>query len=204
MIAAVFGAEKVARHLLPPAAPGHRIAVSLSTTYYPIAWPSPELATLTVHLGESWLELPVRPARAKDAGLAAFGPPITAQQTPHTYHPVEDAPLRRVTRDLLSGKMCVTFPRWTYSKTMPDIGQTQTATGIISHEIVDGDPCSAVTLTDYRVSMQFPQTTIHHHSTGRMSCTATHFRIEMSLEIHEADTLIFQRTWDKEIARDMV
>ena len=43
--------------------PGHRIAVSISTTYWPIAWPSPELATLTVHLGDSVLSLPVRPER---------------------------------------------------------------------------------------------------------------------------------------------
>ena len=100
--------------------------------------------------------------------------------------------------------MTVDFPRWTYAKTMPDIGQTQTATGIIRHEITDGDPLSAVTLTDYHVTMQFPGHTIHHHSTGRMSCTATHFRIEQSLKIHEADTLIFERQWDEEIARDMV
>ena len=188
-------------HAFPP---GHRIAVSISTTYYPIAWPSPELATLTVHLGESRLDLPIRPPRPEDANLHAFGPAIRAPQTPHTYHPVENPPLRRVTRDLLSGKMTVDFPRWTYSKTMPDIGQTQTATGIISHEITDGAPCSAVTLTDYKVTMQFPETTIHHHSTGRMSCTATHFRVEMTLKIHEAGTLIFERQWDEEIARDMV
>ncbi|MDZ4312836.1 MAG: CocE/NonD family hydrolase [Cypionkella sp.] len=188
-------------HAFPP---GHRIAVSISTTYYPIAWPSPDLATLNIHLGESWLDLPVRPSRPEDASLPAFAPPIRAPQTPHTYHPVENPPLRRVSRDLLSGKMTVDFPRWTYSKTMPDIGQTQTATGIISHEIIDGDPLSAVTTTDYRVTMQFPQTTIHHHSTGRMSCTATHFRVEQTLKIHEAETLIFERQWDEEIARDMV
>jgi hypothetical protein len=37
-----------------------------------------------------------------------------------------------------------------------------------------------------------------------MSCTATHFRVEQTLKIHEADTLIFERNWDEEIARDMV
>lgn len=188
-------------HAFPP---GHRIAVSLSTTYYPIAWPSPELATLTVHLGESWLELPIRPARAEDANLPAFAAPIRAEHTPQTYHPVENLPVRRVTRDLLSGKMIVDFPRYNYSKTLPDIGQTQTSFGMVRHEITDGDPCSAVTLTEFRTTMQFPENTIHHHSTGRLSCNATHFRVEMSLKIHEADTLIFERTWDEEIARDMV
>ena len=188
-------------HAFPP---GHRIAVSISTTYYPIAWPSPELATLAIQLGESWLELPVRPIRAADANLPAFAPPIRAEQTPHTYHPVENPPLRRVTRDMLTGKMTVEFPRYNYSRTLPDIGQTQTSSGMVSHDITDGDPCSAVTRTEFGATMQFPDITIHHHSTGRLSCTATHFRVEMALKIHEADTLIFERTWDEEIARDMV
>ncbi len=44
---------------------GHRIAVSISTVYWPIAWPSPELATLTITAGKSFLELPVRPKSPK-------------------------------------------------------------------------------------------------------------------------------------------
>jgi uncharacterized protein len=183
---------------------GHRIAVSLSTAYWPIAWPSPELATLTVQLGDSWLELPVRPPRAEDADLPAFGPPISAPQTPSTYHDVADAPMRRITRDLLSGKMVVDFPRWTYSKTMPDIGQTQSSVGLVRYEITNGDPNSAAMTTDYRAETAFPDVTVHHHSTGRLSCTATHFRVQITLDIHEGTTQIFHRTWDEEIARDMV
>ena len=183
---------------------GHRIAVSISTTYWPIAWPSPELATLTVVLGDSWLALPVRPLRADDAELPTFGPAVSAPQTPATHHPVENPPTRRITRDLLTGRMTVDFPRWTYSKTMPDIAQTQSSVGLVRYEITDGDPTSAAMTTDYRVQMDFPSVTIRHHSTGRLSSTATHFRVEMTLLIHEGEHLIFQRSWDEEIARDMV
>ena len=183
---------------------GHRIAVSVSSTYWPIAWPSAELATLTVQLGESWLELPVRPSRPEDANLPDFGPVEAAPQTPYTYHAVADAPQRRVTRDLLSGKMVVDFPRWTYSKTMPDIGQTQASVGLVRYEITDGDPVSAAMTTDYQLTTTFPEATIHHHSTGRLSCTATHFRVQQTLAVHDGDTLIFKREWDEEIARDMV
>ncbi|NTT85334.1 CocE/NonD family hydrolase [Tabrizicola sp. SY72] len=188
-------------HAFPP---GHRMAVSLSTTYFPIAWPSPELAMLTVHLGDSALELPVRPPRAEDAALPAFGPAEEAPQTPSIAHEVPQAPRRQVTRDLLSGRMQVDFPRWTYAKTMPDIGQTQSSVGICRHLVVDGDPTSAEMTTDYLVEMAFPGVTIRHHSRGRMSCTAMHFRIEMQLEAHEDGKLVFARHWDEEIARDMV
>ena len=39
---------------------GHRIRVALSTTYWPMIWPSPEKATVTVFGGT--LDLPVRSA----------------------------------------------------------------------------------------------------------------------------------------------
>ena len=47
--------------------PGHRIAVSLSTTNWPIAWPSPDLTTLTLHLAGCWLDLPLRLIDPADA-----------------------------------------------------------------------------------------------------------------------------------------
>jgi putative CocE/NonD family hydrolase len=180
---------------------GHRIAVALSTTYWPVAWPSPDLVTLTVQCGESLLELPVRPPRPEDANLRAFDPPEAAQTTPHRYLPVEETP-RRITRDLFSGRMTVEFGRWTEAKEMPDIGQTYTSAGVVRHEITDGDPLSARTVTDYRVEVARSDTVIEHHSVGVLSCDATHFRVEMDLVIRERGEEVFRRRWDERIARD--
>ena len=65
---------------------GHRIRVSLSTSYWPLAWPPPEPVQLTVVAGESEVVLPVRDADAPDgAEMDPFGPaegvtPLTAVQ----------------------------------------------------------------------------------------------------------------------------
>jgi putative CocE/NonD family hydrolase len=185
-------------------AKGHRIAVSLSTTYWPIAWPSPELATVTISCGNSWLTLPVRPRRAEDGNLRPFDVPEAAPNTPHTYHAVEQAHPRRVTRDLLTGKMTVDFPRWTYRKDMPDIGQTQSSHAFARYEIVDGDPLTACVTTEYQVEMARRDATITHHSTGRMTCDATHFHITASLVIAENGTQVFHREWQEKTARDML
>jgi hypothetical protein len=182
---------------------GHRIAVSLSTTYYPHVWPSPELATLTVHCGASALLLPVRPPRAEDAELRPFDPPETAEPTPAIHHPPQDAGRRRITRDLLTGHLAVDFPRWTYATEMPDIGQTQISTGTCRHEIIDGDPLSAVTITDNRVELRRKDAVITHHSTGRMTCDATHFHIDMSLSISEDGKEVATRHWKETVPRDM-
>ena len=183
---------------------GHRIAISISTSYWPIAWPSPELVTLYVTCGESCLTLPVRPIRDDDARLRPFAGPESAPQTPVTYSDVPQPHRRRICRDLLTGKMTVEFPRWTYCKEMPDIGQKQTSHASAVYEITDGDPLSATALTDYRVEMLRNGTTITHHSTGRMTCSATHFIIEVDLSIREDGVEMFQRQWHETIARDMV
>jgi uncharacterized protein len=185
-------------------APGHRIAVSLSTSYWPIAWPSPELATLTIACAESFLTLPVRPRRKEDAKLRSFDEPEAAAQTPSILHAIEPSTIRRVTRDLLSGKMIVDFPRWTYKKEMPDIGQIQTSKALARYEITDGDPLSATCTTDYFVEMQRKDTTISHHSKGRLTCNATHFIVDMTLDIGENGKSIFKREWHEKIARDHV
>ena len=183
---------------------GHRIAVSISTTYWPIAWPSPELATLTLFPGECALTLPVRPPAATDDALRPFGPAEKAPPPPVVDHPVEQSHPRRVMRDLLSGRMTVDFPRWTHRKEMPDIGQMQNARGFARYEITDGDPLSATLTTSYTVEVVRPGATLSHHSTGRLTCDSTQFIVEMDMKIGENGKIIFERRWHEKIARDMV
>ena len=53
---------------------GSRIRLSLSESLWPLVWPSPEIVTLSLHLGPSRLTLPVRPIPAMEA---PFPVPIT-------------------------------------------------------------------------------------------------------------------------------
>ena len=182
---------------------GHRLGVGLSTTYYPIAHPSPEMATLTLHHGATALILPVRPPQDSDTALRPFDPPEQAANSPHTYHTTQGPP-RRVTQDLLTGRYQVDFPRWTYGVEFHDIATTVTSAGMVRHEVTEGDPLSAVTTTEYTVSIARPDATVGHQSKGRLSCDATHFRLQTELTVTENGQTIFERRWDKRIARDLV
>ena len=184
--------------------PGHRIAVSLSTTYWPIAWPSPQLATLTLHTAQSWLDLPVRPFDRADATLRPFGPPQSAPRSPETEVATPSAFPRAVRHDLLSGVMTVDFPRWTYETHMPDIATTSRSAGYARHIITDGDPLSARSEVGYSVDLERSGVKASHISTGVLTCDATHFRLQTNLTVLENDAPIFQRSWDERIARDMV
>ena len=53
---------------------GHRIRLSISTSYWPIAWPAPEPFSLKVYLKESTFTLPVRPKENEDEQPEPFGP----------------------------------------------------------------------------------------------------------------------------------
>jgi hypothetical protein len=183
---------------------GHRIAVSISTVYWPIAWPSPEPVTLTVFGGRTSLRLPVRRDNPVDAQLGAFGAPEQAEDTP--VRKLEPSPLgrRTVSRDLLTGKITVDFPRWTGHTELTDIGQTVNAQGLCRYTIVEGDPLSSTIETEYRVNLKRPDTSVTHHSIGKMTCDATHFRIEVTLDIYENDQKIFTRNWDQKIKRDFM
>lgn len=181
---------------------GHRIAVSVSTTYWPIAWPSPELVTLTVECGVSQLDLPVRPPRPQDADLRPFDPPEEGPQTPSRYLESEKSHPRKVVRDLLSGEFVVDFPRWTFRKELTDIDQTHASDGYARYRLIDGDPLSARIEAGYTVEIVRPDTTIRHESRGVMTCDADDFIIETELRLFENEEQVFARDWHERIPRD--
>ena len=183
---------------------GHRIAVSISTTYWPIAWPSPDLATVTFDLAGTALTLPVRPPSPQDASLRPFDQAEQSPPTPHVIFPVENPPRRVVHRDLLSGEITVEFPRWTYRQELTDIATTTSGRGFARYRITDGDPLSAVTETGYEVQIQRPGAAIGHRSTGSLRCDATHFILDQQVSVSEDGREIFARTWSERIARDHV
>ena len=185
-------------------AAGHRIGLSLSSTYWPIAWPSPETVTLTIDTGATVLTLPVRPPRAEDADLRAFDPPEAAPEVPCIDHPVAPASPRRITRDLLEGRITVDFPRWTYDHEFPDIGIRQRSDGFARYQITEGDPLSAEMSLAYRVDQIRRDGTFTHESRARMTCDATHFHLTAETVITENGSEIRRRNWKRAIPRDHI
>jgi len=79
---------------------GHSIRLSISTGYWPIAWPAPEAVKLTITPATSALHLPVRPPRpAEEAALPPFGEPEAGPPADVTrIQPTQEA--WQVTHDL--------------------------------------------------------------------------------------------------------
>jgi uncharacterized protein len=80
---------------------GHRIRLSIASAYWPIVWPAPYAAMLSIRTGGSALELPVR--RGGNAPHVALPPPAHGPRTPITQ--LDPGIVRRYTvQDHVSGE----------------------------------------------------------------------------------------------------
>ena len=78
---------------------GHRLRLSVSTSYWPLAWPAPDAAMVTFSAGAGSLTLPVREPRESDVRLREFDEPAAARELETTVlEPGEHH--WRVSRDL--------------------------------------------------------------------------------------------------------
>jgi hypothetical protein len=185
--------------------PGHRIRIAISTSYWPMVWPSAEPVTLSVAAGVSSLGLPVRTARADDTDVAAFAPPQMAPLT--EIRQIEaGAGTRVVERDLASGEQLVRVVevggRWHLVPADVDC-----ADGVVwEARIQDDDPLSATATYSWHSNRRRPGGDYDVAMTSKMTITASaeSFFIAADLDAYEGSTKIFSRRWDEEIPRDNV
>jgi uncharacterized protein len=182
---------------------GHRIRIAVSSSYWPIAWPSPEPVTLTVHAGVSELELPVRRPRAEDARLPPFAPVESSAELKMTEHRPDD--LREtVTYDLVTGVTEFRSEDDGGHITLDHIGLERDYRKLEVFRIQDEDPSSA--------SVAFTST----HLVGRgdwrtkavthteMGVTPSEFVVHARLDAYEGGRRVLSRNWNVRHKRDMV
>ncbi|HZL65329.1 MAG TPA: CocE/NonD family hydrolase [Thermoleophilia bacterium] len=186
---------------------GHRLRLAVSPTYWPLAWPSPEPVTLSVFAGRSTLELPVRPPRAADTEL----PPFSAPETPPGLgeQTIGGGPgSRSYVRDLADGSLT-----WDYqyvdggNVVLPNDWEDE-EWNRVSYFIREDDPLSAaVRVRIESVYRRGTQGRFHITSEGQMTCDATTFFVEDTVEVCEGEEgderRVFCRTWRHEEPRDL-
>ena len=182
---------------------GSRIRLSVSPCYWPLAWPSPEPVTLTLHLGQdSELVLPTRPARAEDGPPRPPDPP--QEPEPLATEQVEGRPggSRTVTRDLGSGRAVLSFDWDMGGLTRLPNGLLYQDTSVASYSVVEGDPLSAEVRVENTSVGGRDDSRVDIRATGVMTGSATHFLVTSELEVRERGHRVFARTWTHEFPRD--
>ncbi len=184
-------------------AKGNRVRIALSTAYWPIVWPAPERATLTIHLDKSRLDFPARPPRPEDNDLAAFPPAESSA-------PLEQTMLRdesshwSIEQDFASGVM--THKRWSDDGEwrIDEIDWTSGGWSKRANSIHPLDPLSAK--ASYRIEKTFGRGDLKLKIlTGvDMHAERKHFVIEANLQAFEGGMEVLKRTWTKKVPRDHV
>jgi hypothetical protein len=179
---------------------GHGLRLAISTVYWPMAWPSPEPVTLTLHDGT--LRLPVRPPR--DDPQPTFGLPEQAE--PLAVETIEPGRTNRTqTFDLATGTHEIRF-EWDVGghRRLVEHGTEMEDTNLTTYRITDGDPLSAEVHVHCMSALGRGEWRTRVETDSRMTCTATDFLVTQRLDAYEGGEHIRSRTWDLRFPRDNV
>jgi hypothetical protein len=186
--------------------PGHKIRIALSSAYWPLIWPAPEAAALTMRTPGKVL-LPVRRADADGAAIG-FEPPLRGPPAP-----ISKTGAGRMERT-------VTFDLMTGTSTYVTIGEGglfgegahrfDEIDSTVSHDlkrtftIGAGDPLTACYDLEQRYDLGREGWRIRIETQTSMQADATHFRLRGSVKAYENGALAASREWDEAIPRDFL
>ncbi len=180
---------------------GHRIRLALSTSYWPLAWPSPKPVKLELDLRKCHLQLPVRDPQPEDCGLRLFDPPEGApplettliQPGKHNWY---------VHRDLAESlsELEVINDRGTQL-----IHETEAEIESATFEWYrsrDNDYGSVSGETRTVRGFKRGDWRTRVLTRTRLTSDETNFYLQAELDAYESNKRIFSKNWDKIIPRD--
>lgn len=185
---------------------GHRLRVSLSPSYWPVVWPSPEPVRLRVG-GPAVLSLPE--LRTTGPQEIAFLPRETADRVElvniRPGRAFERTTLFDPVHNVITRKLAGTGGYGAEGVNLiPDVGIVIENDAWRQHTIKLDDPCSAVAEFHQTNSFHREGWDIRIQSRVRVSSTREYFVLACDLDVFENDTCVLTRSWNPRIARDCV
>ena len=180
---------------------GHRVRLALSTSYWPVAWPSAQTPTLTVFAGTGRLELPVREPRPDDDALARFDPPEAAEPPAHD---LVRAPKRGRLAESTGDVLRVVNQRDRGEFRLTDIDWTHIGNGEDVHTMRACDPLSAQTVCRRVVRLARGDFDVRVESHVTLTSSADAFELRAGFEAYEGETRVYARDWDLRLPREGV
>ncbi len=184
--------------------PGHRIRLSLSTSYWPLAWPPPRPVLLKIHGASSTLTLPVRPIREPDRLPAR--PYEEPEGTPPLATTRLTPPEQRweVRRDLVdyTSELAIVKDRGLvrYEDAGIDVGLRADE----RYTAVADDFTSVSGRTTWTMRFRRDEWDVRVVTHTELRCSETEFLVDATLDAYESDRRVFSRTWNERVPRDLL
>ncbi|NLU73861.1 CocE/NonD family hydrolase [Streptomyces sp. HNM0575] len=183
---------------------GHRIRVALSTSYWPLAWPPPEPVRLTVHPGESELELPIRSTSEPDElPTPLFGEPEGAP--PLATSVVKPGEQRwTVSRDLVGYDSALEVVKDLGVVHMEDIDLEVTRRACERYTWTGDDFGSVRGEIDWVMGFARGDWNVHATTHTVLTSDVENFYVHATMDAYEDNHRVRSRNWDWTIPRDCV
>ncbi len=175
---------------------GHRLRLSLSSSYWPLIWPSPAPVTVEV-LGGS---IEYRNMANVDLSAVVF-PPAEAAPAQDVEVIRQSSNSRRVEIDQDTGSQRITMlDDFGFERDLSS-GLECGSTAEESWSISPDDPLTATAQTIWSQVMQRNDWQTTASTSTRMQSDASYFYLQAKAVAYENGNKIFEKTWDEKIAR---
>ncbi|MFF7826802.1 CocE/NonD family hydrolase [Streptomyces rochei] len=184
--------------------PGHRIRLSLSTSYWPLAWPPPKPAMLSLREGSSTLTLPVRPPEtADDSPAVPFGEP---EGTPPLSTTTLTPPEERwdVKRDLVGYHAELETVKDRGTVRFDEIGLDVGRRAYERYASVADDFTSVSGESTWTMNFRRDAWDVRVVTHTRLTCDEERFFVDATLDGYEGGRRVFSRTWNETVPRDLL
>lgn len=194
---------KVALNHIAHAFPaGHRLRISVSTSYWPLAWVPPRPVRLTLFPGRSRLSLPVRPPRpVEDDQIAVFTVPESAQPAAHTVVRPPDQNWF-ITRDLAQEQSTLHVRNDEGEWRLDEIDLTIERMTEEWYRFRGDEFTSAEAEIRTERRLRRADWEVRIDTRTLLTCDTVNFYLHATLDAWEGERRVFSETWNETIPRD--
>jgi hypothetical protein len=178
---------------------GHRLRVSVSTSYFPMMWPAPEPVRLTVYAGASTLTLPLR-KKLDNEKPVVFAAPESAPPLKQT-HLKRDWHKRERTVDPKTGEVRLEIIDDFGIQRITSHGLEMGAVARENYAILPADPLSARMETHWTETRKRGSWSTRTETFTRMTATKSHWVLWARIEAFEGRKRVFVKEFAEEIER---
>jgi len=182
---------------------GHRLRLSISSSYWPIVWPSPQAAKLSITAGASRLILPVIPDLEQDAMERTFEKPVAAAGTPLTqllpkhYNWI-------IRKDMLANTTTAEVIKDEGRKRLEDIDM-EIAINTTEHYSYEYDNYNSLKGETYwEMTFEREEWKVKTCTNTVLTSDQNYFYLTATLDAYHNGARVYCKSWDEKIPRQLI
>ncbi|WP_026186244.1 CocE/NonD family hydrolase [Thioalkalivibrio thiocyanodenitrificans] len=183
---------------------GHRVRLSVSTSYWPLAWPAPQPARLRILMGASRLLLPVRKRRDEDDARIGFPEPEGGSLSTEIRQLTPQHHNWRVIRDLAEDRSTLEVINDHGTVLLESLGLEMQRKALEWYSYRSDDFNSVRGETLWERGFRRGDWQVRTVTRTVLTSTPTEFLLHAQLDAYEGQRRVFSRNWDVSIPRDLV